>query len=335
MTHNLPRVQCPAMLKRSTLYLVFFLCAASLMAQTAPVSASTKVKKLKVTILSTMLADEGIGEWGFAALIEADGHRLLLDTGARPNTVLENAKELNVDLADVKEVVLTHNHEDHTGGLLTLRRELMKKNPEALSVAHVAKGIMYPRPRPNGQEGNTVIAMKKEYEALGGKFVEHDASAELIPGVWITGPVPRKFPERNWSGKGVMKTSEGVVEDNIPEDQSVVVNTDKGLVVITGCGHAGIVNTLTFAEEKFPNTPVYAVFGGIHLFAATDEQVNWTADKFKDFGVQYFVGAHCTGINTVYAMRDRMKLPRKSAVVGAVGATFVLGEGIHPGQLAQ
>jgi 7,8-dihydropterin-6-yl-methyl-4-(beta-D-ribofuranosyl)aminobenzene 5'-phosphate synthase len=92
---------------------------------------------------------------------------------------------------------------------------------------------------------------------------------------------------------------------------------------------------LTFAETQFPETPVYAVIGGIHLFAATDEQVNWTADQFKEFGVQYIVGAHCTGINTVYSMRDRMKLPRKSAVVGAVGTTFVLGEGIHPGELAQ
>jgi 7,8-dihydropterin-6-yl-methyl-4-(beta-D-ribofuranosyl)aminobenzene 5'-phosphate synthase len=298
-------------------------------------SRPVQVKQLKVTILSTMLADEGIGEWGFAALIEADGHHLVVDTGARPNTVLSNVGDLHIDLGDVREVVLTHNHDDHTGGLVTLRREFMRKNPEALSVAHVGKGIMYIRPRPNGQEGNTVIAMRKEYEALGGKFVEHDGPVEISPGVWLTGPVPRKYPERNWSGKGVVSTPQGVVEDSIPEDQSVVINTTKGLILITGCGHAGIVNTLTFAETQFPKTPVYAVIGGIHLFAATDEQVNWTADQFKEFGVQYFVGAHCTGINTVYAMRDRMKLPRKSAVVGAVGATFVLGEGIHPGELAQ
>jgi 7,8-dihydropterin-6-yl-methyl-4-(beta-D-ribofuranosyl)aminobenzene 5'-phosphate synthase len=177
--------------------------------------------------------------------------------------------------------------------------------------------------------------MRKEYEAVGGKFVEHDGPVEILPGVWLTGPVPRKYPERNWSGKGVVNTPQGMVEDNIPEDQSVVINTNKGLILITGCEHAGVVNTLTFAETQFPKTPVFAVIGGIHLFAATDEQVNWTADQLKDFGVQYFLGAHCTGINTVYALRDRMKLSRKSAVVGAVGATFVLGEGIHPGELAQ
>src|SRR5271169_1128992 len=81
---------------------------------TTPVDAPrAQVKSLKVTILSTMLADEGVGEWGFAALVEADGHRVLVDTGARPQTVLLNARELGVDLASVKEVVLTHNHDDH------------------------------------------------------------------------------------------------------------------------------------------------------------------------------------------------------------------------------
>jgi len=315
------------------LFTVLF--SAPVVAQAQQPATPVSVQKLKITILSTMLADQGIGEWGFAALVEADGHRLLVDTGGRPDTVLTNLHDLGIDISDVKEVVLTHNHGDHTRGLLTLRQELMKKNPEALSVAHVGKGIMYSRPGADGKERNYVIGMRKQYEAMGGKFVEHDGGAELFPGVWLTGPVPRKYPEKNWSGLGKMQSPQGLVEDNIPEDQSVVINTNKGLVVITGCGHAGIVNTLTFAEAQFPKTPVYAVIGGIHLFSAPDETVNWTADKFKDFGVQYFVGAHCTGINTVYAIRDRLKMSRKSAVVGAVGATFVLGEGIHPGELAQ
>src|SRR5882672_1600692 len=109
-------------------------------AQTADHPTHAQVKTLKVTILSTMLADQGIGEWGFAALVESDGHRILVDTGARPETVLSNTRELKVDLSDVKEVILTHNHDDHVGGLMTLRREYMKKNPAALSVAHVGKG---------------------------------------------------------------------------------------------------------------------------------------------------------------------------------------------------
>ena len=281
-----------------------------------------------------MLSDDGIGEWGFAALVEADGHRILVDTGAKPDTVLLNVRELHLDLSDVRDVILTHNHDDHVGGLLTLRREFMKKNPSALSVVHVGKGIFYSRPE-DGKEGNAMLEIRRQYEATGGKFAEHDAPVELFPGAWLSGPVPRTYPERNWSTTGKVQTPGGLVEDNIPEDQSLVVNTAKGLVLVSGCGHAGVINTLTFAEKEFPAAPVYALIGGFHLFTATDPQLDWTADKLKGFGVSYLIGAHCTGIEAVYRIRQRLSLSRKSAVVGAVGATFVLGEGIHPGLIAQ
>jgi 7,8-dihydropterin-6-yl-methyl-4-(beta-D-ribofuranosyl)aminobenzene 5'-phosphate synthase len=316
------------------LSLIIFPSKPGRVAAQSPHAPHAQVETLKVTILSTMLADEGIGEWGFAALVESDGHRILVDTGARPETVLSNARELKVDLSNVKEVILTHNHDDHVGGLMTLRREFMKKNPDALSVAHVAKGIFYSRIEPDGKEGNPMLAISEEYEATGGKFIEHDKPVELFPGAWLSGPVPRIYPERNWSVKGKVKTPDGLVEDTIPEDQSLVLNTANGLVMITGCGHAGVINILTFAEKEFPDTPVYAIVGGLHLFPATDQQIDWTADKLKGFGLSYLVGAHCTGINSVYQIRQRLGLPRQSAVVGAVGATFVLGEGIHPGALA-
>src|SRR5437899_1857707 len=133
-----------------------------------------EVRTLKITILSTMLADSGIGEWGFAALVEADGHKILFDTGARPTTVLENARELKINLADVQDVILSHFHDDHTSGLLTLRRELAKSNPAALSRVHVAKGILFER---RGRMSNPVIAIKKEFEATGGVFIQHDTAA--------------------------------------------------------------------------------------------------------------------------------------------------------------
>ena len=180
-----------------------------------------------------------------------------------------------------------------------------------------------------------MIAMRPRYEATGGRFVEHDRAGEIVPGVWLTGPIPRKFPERNWSGSGKVRTPEGVVEDTVPDDQSVVVNTAEGLVVITGCGHAGIVNILTEIDAQSGHQPIHAIIGGLHLFAATDEQVEWTADKLKSFGVRYLVGAHCTGIESLYHLRNRIGLTRQTAVVGAVGAVFTLGEGIHAGQIAQ
>jgi len=101
-----------------------------------------------------MLADAGIGEWGFSALVEADGRRILFDTGARPDTVLKNAWEMGVDLANVTELILSHSHADHTGGFIALRRELAKSNPAALSRTHVGKGIFLSRVSPAGTEGN-------------------------------------------------------------------------------------------------------------------------------------------------------------------------------------
>ena len=104
---------------------------------------TNKIKDYKVTILSTMLSDIYIGEWGFAAIIEVDGQRILFDTGSRENTVLQNAKELNIDLNNIKDVFLSHNHKDHTGGLISLR----EKHPNSFSNAHVGEGIFFSRPR--------------------------------------------------------------------------------------------------------------------------------------------------------------------------------------------
>ena len=330
---------CPRLVLRRALIAV---CLALSISATvhAQAPAATKptaqIQTLKITVLSTMLVGEtkGMGEWGFSALVEADGHRILVDTGARPETVLNNARELNVDLSNVHEVILTHNHGDHVGGLMTLRREMMKQDPAALSVVHVAKGIFYSRPSPEGED-NDMILIRKEYEATGGKIIEHQDGGEIFPGAWLSGPVPRKYPEHNWSVKGKVQTPDGLVEDTIPEDQSLVLNTSRGLVIVTGCGHAGIVNILTYATASYSNQPVYAVVGGLHLFPATDEQVNWTGDEFKQFRVANLVGAHCTGIEAVYRLRDRAGLSRNSAVVGTVGSTFTLADGIKTGPLAK
>jgi len=293
------------------------------------------VHTLKITILSTMLADEGIGEWGFAALVEADGKRILYDTGARPTTVLENARELRIDLSDVRDVILSHNHADHTGGLVTLRRELSRQNPAALTRAYVAPGIFWSRPDGKGGEANTTIAARKEYEALGGTIIEHNKPFEMFPGVWLTGPVPRVYPERNWSVTGKVATPQGLVEDTIPEDQALIFDTDRGLVMLSGCAHAGIINILDYARHTVREAPVYAAIGGFHLFAADDARLDWTAAKLQGMSLQNLVGAHCTGLHTVYYLKDKLGLPRQACLVGAVGAVFTLDKGIAPGRLAQ
>jgi 7,8-dihydropterin-6-yl-methyl-4-(beta-D-ribofuranosyl)aminobenzene 5'-phosphate synthase len=300
-----------------------------------------ELKTLKITILSTMLADDGLGEWGFSALVDADGHKILFDTGARPNTVLENAKDLKIDLSDVQDVVLSHFHDDHTTGLMTLRREFMKKNPNALSRVHVAKGIFLERRAkggdPKGAIGaeNPMIAMKKDFEATGGKFIEHDTFSEIFPGVWLTGPVPRVYPEKNYPSTIEVKDDGKWIEDNVRDDQSLVFNTDRGLVLLAGCGHSGLINTLTYARKEIRPAPVDAAIGGFHLFNATNETLDWTADKLKEFQTAQLMGAHCTGIETVYYLRQKMGLNRHTCVVGTVGGTFDLKDGIKTGAIAR
>ena len=199
----------------------------------APASDThAEVKTLKITILSTMLADDGIGEWGFSALVESDGHKILFDTGARPNTVLENAKELKIDLSDVQDVILSHFHDDHTTGLMTLRRELMKTNPRAMSRVHVGARIFEPRLNAAGENQNGLRTIKDEYPATRGAFIVHDGPTEIFPGVWFTGPVPRPHDEKNWFPGLSLQTATGRVEDNVPEDSALVFDTDNGLPLI-------------------------------------------------------------------------------------------------------
>ena len=300
--------------------------------------ARSQVTAVKVTVLSTMLVgasgSNGIGEWGFAALLEADGRKILIDTGARPETVLRNVEEMRVDLSGVTEVVLTHNHGDHTGGLLALRRAYMAKNPAAMSRVHVPAGIFISR-LSDGREDGGLLPIKADFEKLGGQFIEHSAPFELFAGVWLLGPVPRVHPERNWSVRGRLQLPGGPVEDNVPEDTAIAVNTRSGLVVISGCGHAGIINTLEYARKSVADVPIEAAVGGIHLYAASDEVLEWTGGRLKALGVRNLLGAHCTGIEAVFRLRQLIGLARRTAVVAAVGSSFTLGTGIASPPLAR
>lgn len=301
-------------------------------AQTIPPPSHPQVHGLKITILSTMLADDGIGEWGFAALVEADGHKILFDTGARPNTVLENARELKIDLSDVQDVILSHFHDDHTTGLMTLRRAFSKSNPKALSRVHVADGIFLER---RGHNPNPMIQMKKDYEATGGVFIIHGKPEELFPGIWLSGPVPRAYPEKNYPAGTEVNTGTAWVEDTVPDDQSLVFNTSRGLVLLSGCGHSGMINTLQYARSFVRAAPVDAAIGGFHLFAATDQQLAWTASKLKEYQTARILGAHCTGIESVYRLRELLGLTRQTCLVGTIGAVYDLNTGITTGPIAR
>ena len=287
-----------------------------------------KIKDFKITILSTMLSDFHTGEWGFSAMIEVDGERILFDAGSRENTVVQNAKELNINLDNIDNIYLSHNHKDHTGGLITLKKEY----PNSFKNAHVGEGIFYSRPNSEGDD-NYILSNKNTLENLGIKFISHKNPTQLIPGLWTTGQVPRKYDEKNWSGVSKMIDSKGnIVEDIIPEDQSLFFDTENGIVLISGCGHAGLANTLDYVQKISPGRPIYKIIGGFHLLKLNNDKLEWTAKKMREAGVKYFVGAHCTGLNSTYSIRNFLGLTSKSALVGSVG-TVITAKGIFPGYM--
>jgi 7,8-dihydropterin-6-yl-methyl-4-(beta-D-ribofuranosyl)aminobenzene 5'-phosphate synthase len=307
-------------------------------AWSADAAKSHPVHALKVTVLVTNLAGdahEGDGEWGYSALVEIDGHKILYDTGLSADMVLRNAKALKIDLSDVEDVVLSHNHYDHVGGLMALRRELSKINPRAMSRVHVGARVFEPRLNESGEDQNGLRLSKSEYLATGGIFIAHDKPTELFPGTWLTGPVPRPNPEKNWTPGLSLVTPQGRVEDNVPEDSALVFDTDQGMVILTGCAHAGIVNITEYARSIVGVKPIVAVIGGLHLYSASDQTLAWTGTKLKAYGVLSLLAGHCTGIEATYRLRESIGLARKTAVVSAVGSTFTLGQGINPRRLAQ
>ena len=289
---------------------------------------NSKIKDFKITILSTMLSDTHIGEWGFSAIIEADGKRILFDTGSRETTVLQNARELKISLKHIDNVFLSHNHKDHTGGLKTLRENY----PTSFSNAHIGEGIFYPRPNSKGTN-HYILDNKNVLKSLGINFKTHINPSQVMPGLWTTGQIPRKYDEKNWSELGkMMDLSGNMVEDTIPEDQSLFFDTENGIVLISGCGHAGLVNTLDYINKIMPDRPIYKIIGGFHLLNLNEDKLEWTARKMEEYGVKYFVGAHCTGLNSTYSIRNFMNLSSKKALVGSVG-TYITKKGIFPGYM--
>jgi 7,8-dihydropterin-6-yl-methyl-4-(beta-D-ribofuranosyl)aminobenzene 5'-phosphate synthase len=116
---------------------------------------------------------------------------------------------------------------------------------------------------------------------------------------------------------------------------SLVLDTTKGLVLVSGCGHAGIINTLEFARRQVRETRVHAALGGFHLFEADATILDWTAGKLRDVELENLLGAHCTGIEAVYQLRQRLGLNRAACAVGSVGGRFNLATGLDPGAIAR
>jgi 7,8-dihydropterin-6-yl-methyl-4-(beta-D-ribofuranosyl)aminobenzene 5'-phosphate synthase len=248
---------------------------------------------MRITILCENTAGPlsgTLGEHGFSALVETGHGSLLFDTG-QGETLLPNALRMNRSLHEIRTVALSHGHYDHAGGLWPLLRTCGGKEIHA----HPKVFRSRYRVKDTGEPISIGMPYQREYlEGLGARFILDDGWREVMPEIFLTGEVPRR--NRYEKGdNGLFCDIAGCCADTHPDDQSLVIRTDKGLVLILGCCHTGIVNTLEFAREQTGVTEFFAVIGGMHLGFCGEGQLEETVKALRRFSIRKLVGSHCTG----------------------------------------
>ncbi|MCX5822176.1 MAG: MBL fold metallo-hydrolase [Deltaproteobacteria bacterium] len=234
-----------------------------------------------------------IAEHGLSIYMETDCGSYLLDTG-QGKAVINNALVLGLDLRAIKGIIMSHHHWDHTGGLgpiLDLKGAVdIYAHPDFFKESYNIGegkvryiGVPYPRPLLEGK---------------GAAFKFSNEFRQIEPGMWLTGEVPRRTDYERGDKNQVVKSNGGYLKDDILDDQSVVIETEKGLFIILGCCHSGIINTLSYIVEKMGQCHIYAVIGGTHLGPVSDEQREKSIDALKAFDIEHIGVSHCTGLKT-------------------------------------
>lgn len=253
--------------------------------------------KLTVLVENTVRKPGLLAEHGLAFRLETGSRGILFDTG-QSDIIAHNAAALGLSLRDVNAILLSHGHFDHTGGLGTVLRDApgarVFLHPAALEAKY--SGSKGPDCRFIGMAPETVRTVRSQSEV-------HYTSAptEIAGGLFVTGPVPRGSSFEN-TGGAFFRDPECGEADELPDDQAAFMETRAGLVVILGCAHAGVVNTLTYIRDLVPGRPVHAVIGGMHLGAAGPERIAATLAVFRELDPRWILPLHCTGFEAAARM---------------------------------
>jgi 7,8-dihydropterin-6-yl-methyl-4-(beta-D-ribofuranosyl)aminobenzene 5'-phosphate synthase len=245
--------------------------------------------RVRLTFLVENRAIRGglAAEHGLAVLVERGGRRVLFDAGAS-DAVVRNAAALGQDLSRLEAIALSHGHYDHTGGL----DALMAVVPEGVSIrAHPSALIRKYAVRPGAEPREIGF---RGGDAARRRVVLSEGPVELAPGLLLTGSVPRVSGFEDTGGPFYLDPG-GLEPDYLPDDQALIVSTGAGNVLLCGCAHAGVVNTMKRAAELTGGGRFAAVVGGLHLKPASAERVARTVRALGEMGAERVGPAHCTG----------------------------------------
>lgn len=231
-----------------------------------------------------------LGEHGLSFLIEADGKRILFDTG-QGMTLLHNARQLDISLHDLDAIALSHGHYDHTGGLPAL----LKECPSAPLYLHPA--AIQPKYSRRQEIGSPI--QKQELLTTGSRpVIWTESPTEILPGVYLTGSIPRNHLLEN-TGELFWQDSAHQSIDSLPDDQALFLKSGKGWIVVLGCAHSGVINTLDYIAYLTGAKQFHTVLGGMHLLKATEERIHATAETLAKYQVKQLGANHCTGLKAI------------------------------------
>ena len=274
-----------------------------------------------------ILAETLLAEHGLSLLIDVrvgrEQHTVLLDTGYSQDAMLRNADLLGVDMTRVEAVVVSHGHMDHTGGL----GPLLERLPESVPVVVHPDAFIEARfvEQRNGARVKFPFTMRRDrLERAGAKFVESPTPTFLAADtVIVTGEVPRSTPFERGMANALIERDGQIERDTIADDQAVIISLGgRGVVVVSGCAHSGIVNTVRYARELAGGQPVVAVVGGFHLPGPEAASiVSQTVDALVGESPALLGPMHCTGRYATERLRDALP---DAFVLASVGSTITV-----------
>ncbi len=247
---------------------------------------------------SAQRSSEFWAEHGVSFHIQTAGEQVLFDTGQSGTILLHNAKLLGVDLGQIDALAISHAHLDHTGGLAHVLRYTrpmipLYANPDLFRERYTQRG---------GEYVSIGMEMPREELAERAEVRLSADPVEMVPGVWTTGEIDQRPEFEGRSPAHCIKANGGWKPDPYRDDLSLVLEGEGGLVVLCGCCHAGLLNTLAHVRRAFQKD-IIAVVGGLHLAIATAEMLDRTVEALRTtYGSPRLYPNHCSGERAYVAL---------------------------------